>query len=124
MGRLLSERAPMATPQQVLRSYERGELVPTDVFVYLGKCLDEGDADGFVALLSTETAEAFRLFCDGCPHTEEGWSRTRAFGISTRTRAPSAEDVEKERGDEARCLRRAVELLRDRLAARQAEGGM
>jgi hypothetical protein len=112
----------MKTPQAAVDAYVRGDLNLTDLFVQLGRCLAEEDA-GFFASLPKDLIDDLVQVIDGCPDTEEGWSRMRVYAISTRVGLVSREQVENEQREEARLLRRGVELVRAGVSGRSGGGG-
>jgi hypothetical protein len=97
----------MRTPHWAIEQYERGK------FLLLTQAITEKNAVSFVASLSRKHLREVKSYIDGCPRTDEGWSKLRFYHIVSCVRQPSAEEVEAERAEELRLHRRGVEILRD-----------
>jgi hypothetical protein len=109
-------RKGMSPQQRALEAYERGELVLVDLLVRLGGWLAVEEAGPFVASLPGDLCGELRRYISGCPGTEDGWSRMRFLAVATWARGVTREQAEAGQREDARLLRRAVELLRPHLA--------
>jgi hypothetical protein len=103
----------MHTPHWAIEQYERGHLNKTEKFLQLATAVTEENAAGFVASLSRKHLREVKAYINGCPRTDEGWSKLRFYHIVSCVRRRSAEEVEAERAEELHLHRRGVELLRD-----------
>jgi hypothetical protein len=103
----------MRTPHWAIEQYERGNLNETEKFLLLTQAVTEKNAVSFVASLTREQLREVKAYIDGCPGTDEGWSKLRFYHIVSCVRPLSAEEVEAERAEELRLHRRGVEILRD-----------
>ncbi len=102
----------MKAPQAAVAAYLEGNLNLTDLLIELGRRLAEEDACGLVASLPKDLLDELVQKLGDFPDTDEGWSRMRVFRMASWGRDMTREWVENEQWEEARLLRRGVELVR------------
>jgi hypothetical protein len=114
----------LRTPRDAVDAYLQGDLVLVDLLIELGRGLAREDATRFVASLPKHLLDEMVQQFDKFPQTEEGWSRLRVHRMGSWGRGVRRERVEAEQREEARLLRRSVELVRSVVTgfAGEAEG--